>query len=372
MITATAAVLSGYHQPFEIAEVELDDLRRDEVLVRIVATGLCHTDLSVRSQVTPFPLPGVIGHEGAGVVEAVGDRVTSVQAGDHVVLSFASCGQCRSCRTGHPAYCVQWPVLNLFGGARPDGTTTIRRNGKDLHGHFFGQSSFATHAIAPERSVVPVPKDVDLALLGPLACGVQTGVQSVLNVLRPMPGSTLAVYGAGAVGLSALLAARNVTAATTYVVDINPDRLSIAKRLGAAATIDSSKRDPVEALRELTGGAGVDNALETSGIPAVLRQAVDSLAPLGSAGVIGAPALGAEVALPVLDFIAKGTRVVGINQGDAIPRESIPAMVELFQQGRLPFDQLLAFYELADIGRAVDDMASGQVVKPVIRLPVGS
>ena len=368
MISATAAVLSDYHQPFEIAEVELDDPRDDEVLVRVVATGLCHTDLSVRENVTPFPLPGVIGHEGAGVIEAVGDRVTSVQPGDHVVMSFASCGQCRLCRTGHPVYCVHWRMLNLFGGARPDGTATIRRNGTEVHGHFFGQSSLATRAIAPARSVVSVPKDVDLALLGPLACGVQTGVQSVLNVLRPTPGSTLAVYGAGAVGLSALLAARNVSAATTYVVDINAHRLTIAEQLGAAATIDSSKRDPVEVLRELTDGAGVDNALETSGIPSVLRQAVDSLAPLGSAGVIGAPPLGTEVGLHVLDFIAKGIRVVGINQGNAIPHESIPAMVELFRQGRLPFDQLLTFYELANITQAVEDMASGQVIKPVIRL----
>src|SRR5438876_3465467 len=206
MPTATAAVLHDHHTAFQLAEIEVDDPRPDEVLVRIVASGVCHTDLSVRDDVTPFPLPGVLGHEGAGLVEAVGRDVTDLAVGDPVVISFASCGHCPSCRHGHPVYCDTWGPLNLLGGARADGSATLALDGTALHGHFFGQSSFATLALATARNVVRVPEEAPLELLGPLACGMQTGVQAVVNILRPSAGDTLVVFGAGAVGLSAVMA----------------------------------------------------------------------------------------------------------------------------------------------------------------------
>jgi aryl-alcohol dehydrogenase len=256
MPTATAAVLSANHEPFVIEEVEVERPRRGEVLVRIVATGLCHTDLSAREGLIPFPLPGVLGHEGAGVVEEVGEGVTDLEVGDHIVMSFAFCGGCRTCRTGHPVYCESWAGLNLFGGSRADGTPTIHRDGQDLHGHFFGQSSLATLALASASSVIKVPREAPLELLGPLACGVQTGAQSVLNVLRPEPGSTLAVFGAGGVGLSALIAAVHLTGAAVVVVDINPARLELASRLGAAHPSTPAIKIPSRHCRRSPGGVG--------------------------------------------------------------------------------------------------------------------
>jgi aryl-alcohol dehydrogenase len=369
MPTATAAVLSGNHEPFVLEEVQVEQPQRGEVLVRIVATGLCHTDLSAREGLIPFPLPGVLGHEGAGIVEEVGADVADLEVGDHVVMSFAFCGGCRSCRTGHPVYCDSWAGLNLFGGCRADGSATLFHDGQPLNGHFFGQSSLATRALASASGVIKVPRDAPLEILGPLACGIQTGAQAVLNVLRPEPGQTLAVFGAGGVGLSAVIAAVHLTGATVAVVDVNPDRLELATRLGASHVVDAREQDAVEALREITGGRGVDRTLEASGVVSVLRQAISVLAPLGVCGIVGAPAPDAEVSMNVLEAIVKGSKVVGINQGDAVPRESIPALVELHRQGRFPFDELIQVYPFEEIEQAAADAAAGKVVKPVLRMP---
>jgi aryl-alcohol dehydrogenase len=366
---ASAAVVETTDAPFALQEIEVEDPRRDEVLVRVVATGMCHTDLAAQSGNIPFPLAGVLGHEGAGVVEAVGDGVTYVRPGDHVVMSFTFDGECRQCRTGHPVYCDSWATLNLTGGSRLDGSATLHRDGAPLHGHFFGQSSFSTLALADERSVVKVPDEAPLELLGPLACGIQTGAQSVLNVLRPEPGETLVIFGAGGVGLAALLAAVHLTGACVYVADVNVERLELAKRLGATEVINSREVDPVEAVRDLTGGRGVDHALEASGIPAVLRQAIDGLAPLGTCGIVGAPPPTADASFNVLGAIVKGVRIVGINQGDAIPRESIPGLAELHRQGRFPFDELTRTFRFDEIEQAVAAMRDGSVVKPVLVMP---
>lgn len=369
MPAATAAVLPAYHEHFLLKEIEVDRPRAREVLVRIVATGLCHADISVWAGDTPFPLPGIIGHEGAGIVEAVGAEVTDVAVGDPVVISFAFCGRCAPCRTGHPVYCDHWSALNLFAGTRVDGSSTLRLNGSTINGNFFGQSSFSTLALASEASVVKVPHDAPLEILGPLACGVQTGAQAVLNVLRPPPGSTLAIFGAGAVGLSALIAAVHLTGASVITVDANRDRLDLATRLGSLHVVDSRDGDPVEAIRDLTGGRGVSGSLETCGRPNVIRQAVDVLGPLGICGMVGAPNAHTDVSLNILDAIVKGTRIVGINQGDAVPRMSIPALVDFHRQGRFPFDELVRIYELADIEQATQDAIDGRTIKPVLRMP---
>jgi aryl-alcohol dehydrogenase len=369
MPTATAAVLHDHHADLQLAEIEVDDPRPDEVLVRIVASGVCHSDISVREDVTPFPLPGVLGHEGAGFVEAIGRDVTDLAVGDPVVISFASCGHCLTCRHGHPVYCDTWAPLNLLGGTRADGSATLALDGTPLYGHFFGQSSFSTLSLARARNVVKVPEEAPLELLGPLACGMQTGAQAVVNILHPAADHTLVVFGAGAVGLSAVMAGANLTGATVVAVDVNPARLELAERLGASHTINALERDPVETVRGLTGGRGADHTLETSGVVSVLCQAVDSLGPLGTCGIIGAPRPDAEVALNVVNFIIKGIRLVGINQGDAVPRESIPALVRLYQQGRFPFNELVRFYDLADINHALADAAGGEVVKPIVRMP---
>ncbi|WP_151475715.1 NAD(P)-dependent alcohol dehydrogenase [Streptomyces albicerus] len=363
--TTRAAVVESGGASFTLSDVELDEPRAHEALVRIVAAGLCHTDLGVASGGLPFPLPGVLGHEGAGIVEAVGPDVTGVEPGDHVVLSFTSCGSCRNCRDGHPAYCAAWLPLNLLGGRRADGSATISRDGTPLGGHFFGQSSFAERALVDERSLVKVDKDVPLESLAPLGCGVQTGVGAVWNVIKPEAGSSLLVLGAGAVGLSAVMAARLTPATTIIAVDKVGERLALARELGATHTVNAGEADVAEAVLELTGGQGADGVVETTGSVAVLRKGADALAPRGTLVVVGAPPFGTEVALDV-NALLPGRRVVGLTLGDSETQTDIPALVQLVRDGRLPLDRLIGHYPFADIDQAVRDMSAGKTIKPVL------
>jgi aryl-alcohol dehydrogenase len=364
-ISTRAAVVESGGAPFTLSEVELDEPGPHEALVRMVATGLCHTDLGVASGGLPFPLPGVLGHEGAGVVEAVGSAVTGVAPGDHVVLSFTSCGECRNCNGGHPAYCATWLPLNLIGGRRADGTSTISRDGTPLGGHFFGQSSFAERALVDERSLVKVDPDVPLESIAPLGCGVQTGVGAVWNVLKPVTGSTVVVLGAGAVGLSAVMAAALTPATRIVAVDRVAERLCLARKLGATHTVDAGESDLGEALAEITGGQGADGIVETTGNVAVLRLGVDALAARGTLVVVGAPPFGTEVALDVNGLLG-GKQVVGLTLGDAETQSFIPSLVRLVKEGRLPLHRLISTYAFADIDQAVRDMGAGKAIKPVL------
>ena len=363
----TAAVVREEAQPFSIEELELEEPRVDEVLVRIVATGVCHTDLIVRDQWYPVPLPSVLGHEGAGIVERVGEAVTKVQPGDHVVLSFNSCGQCANCAQGRPTYCLNFFERN-FGGARPDGSNGLSRNGDTVHDHFFGQSSFADYTLAAERSVVKVSQDAPLELLGPLGCGIQTGAGSVLNTLRPEAGSSIAVFGTGAVGMSAIMAAVVAGCTTIIGIDVKPNRMELARELGATHTINGSETDAVEEIGKITGG-GADYSLETSAVPQVLRQAVDCLVPLGVCGLVGAAPLGTEAGLDMNNILIPGITVRGIVEGDSVPDVFIPRLIELHDRGRFPFDRLIEFYDLEEINQAAEDSEEGTVLKPVLRMP---
>ncbi|MGW0804101.1 NAD(P)-dependent alcohol dehydrogenase [Nonomuraea sp. NPDC002799] len=361
----TAALTETRGAPFALTPLELDDPRPGEVLVRMVSSGVCHTDLIVRDQWYPVPLPAVLGHEGAGVVEAVGGGVGYVAPGDHVVLTFNSCGGCRMCDHGRPAYCDGFFARN-FAGARPDGSSPLRREGgADVHGVFFGQSSFATYALATERNVVKVDRDAPLELLGPLGCGVQTGAGGVLNSLDPPAGSDIAVFGAGSVGISAVMAAVIAGCSTIVAIDLNERRLELARELGATHAIDAALDDPVERLRDLTGGLGFDYTIETTAVPSVLRQAVDALGNGGTCGVIGAAALGTEVSLDMSSLLF-GRSVRGIVEGDSVPRRFIPKLVDLHRQGRFPFDRLIRTYAFEDINQAVEDSEKGNTLKPVL------
>ncbi|MFK4103329.1 NAD(P)-dependent alcohol dehydrogenase [Streptomyces sp. NPDC019531] len=364
-ITTRAAVVESGGAPFTLSDVTLDEPGPREALVRMVATGLCHTDLGVASGGLPFPLPGVLGHEGAGVVESVGSAVTGIAPGDHVVLSFTSCGDCRNCDGGHPAYCATWLPLNLLGGRRADGTSTISRNGEPLGGHFFGQSSFAERALVDERSLVKVDQDVPLESIAPLGCGVQTGVGAVWNVLKPVTGSTIVVLGAGAVGLSAVMAAALTPATTIVAVDRVGERLALARELGATHTVNAGEEDLGEALTAITGGQGADGIVETTGNVGVLRQGVDALGARGTLVVVGAPPFGTEVSLDVNGLLG-GKRVVGLTLGDAETQSFIPALVRLVKEGRLPLHRLISTYPFADIDQAVRDMGAGKAIKPVL------
>ena len=360
-----AAVVFEKSGEFSIERLQISDPNEDEVLVRIVGAGICHTDLAARDQHLPIPLPSVFGHEGSGVVEKVGARVTKVEPGDHVVLSWDCCGACPSCKSGHDPYCHNF-FLHNFHGARPYGTTTLRKGDQVIHGSFFCQSSFADFALANERNVVKVRKDVPLEILGPMGCGVQTGAGAVMNTLQPRPGASLAVFGVGPVGMSAVLGAVVCGCTTIIAVDLIPQRLEKAKEFGATHAVNAGETDPVEAIREITGG-GAEFTLECVGNPKVLRQAVDALPLCGVCGLLGVVAPGTEVGLD-MDRIMNGRTVRGIIEGDAIPDLFIPRLIELYHQGRFPFDELIQFYPFDDINRAVEDMEKGSVVKPVLRL----
>ena len=361
-----AAVVFETGGDFSIEQLELCEPNDDEVVVRIVGVGICHTDLGARDGHLPIPPPpSVFGHEGAGVVEKVGARVTKVKPGDHVVLAWDYCGACTSCKAGKVLYCLNF-FLHNFHGARPDGSTTLRKGDQVIHGSFFCQSSFAEFALANERNVVKVREDVPLETLAPMGCGVMTGAGAVMNSLQPRPGASIAVFGVGTVGMSAVLGAVVCGCTTIIAVDVNAERLEVAKELGATHAVNASEMDPVEAIKDMTGG-GAEYSLECVGNPKVLRQAVDVLPRLGVCGLLGVVPPGTEVSLD-MDLIMNGRTVKGILGGDAIPDLFIPKLIELYGQGRFPFDRLITFYPFDEINQAVKDMEEGRVVKPVLRL----
>lgn len=363
----TAAVVERRGAPFVLQELDLGYLRDDEVLVRNIASGICHTDLNCRDQLYPVPLPAVLGHEGAGVIEAVGSAVTKFAIGDRVAMSYDSCGTCPTCTRSLGVYCHNFFDYN-FAASRPaDGSSVLSRNGETVHAHFFGQSSFATESVAREWNVVAIDDAIPFEIAAPFGCGIQTGAGAVLNVLRPPAGSSIAVFGAGAVGLSALMAAKIAGCTTIIAVDIRRNRLDAALDLGATHVVDSLKTDPVEAIRALTG-AGVAFSLEATGVPAAVRAAVDCLAPAGVCGITGAPAFGTEVSLDVNSILVGGRVVRGIVEGESVPGEFMPQLVEHWLAGRFPVDRMMTFYDFDQIDQAATDAEAGTVIKPVLRI----
>jgi len=360
-----AAVVNQVGQDFQFEEITLDHPKSGEVLVKIVASGICHTDISAQHQLLPVPLPAVLGHEGAGVVELVGEGVRDFEPGDHVVLSYASCGHCEYCLTGNSYACEDILGAN-FSGVMVDKTHRLHKDEKGVS-TFFGQSSFATYAVANARNVVKVDKDIDLRLLAPLGCGIQTGAGAVFNVFNPSPGSTIAIFGSGTVGLSALMASKVSGCTKRIVVDVHDSRLELARELGATHTINSRNSDAVEEIRKITG-KGVNYAIESTGVSVVLRQATDTLAPLGKVGVIGAPKIGTTVDLDVIDLLINVKSVVGIHQGGSIPKIFIPKLIDLYKNGQFPFDRLMKFYKFDEINKAVSDTKDGSTIKPVLTM----
>ncbi|MEH3108217.1 MAG: NAD(P)-dependent alcohol dehydrogenase [Sphingomonas fennica] len=339
--------------------------RPGEMRVRIVAAGICHTDVHAHAG-GRSPLPIVLGHEGAGVVEALGEGVRGFSVGDHVVLSGSSCGACRGCTTGQPTYCDDAMALS-FGGQRPDGSTALAgRDGERIHSHFFGQSSFATHAIVPERTAVKVPSDVPLEKLGVLGCGVITGAGAVIEALRVRAGQTIAIFGTGGVGLSAVMAAKLVGARRIVAIDLNPERLALARELGATDTLPGDAPDLAAAVRAI-GGNGIDFSLNTTTVASAHAAGLDCLAMHGTAGFVSAPR--GDWAPAMLPLLAGGRTLTGILGGSADPQRFVPMLIDYWRQGRFPFDRLLSFYPFADIATAFADAAAGRAIKPVLLMP---
>jgi Zn-dependent alcohol dehydrogenase len=363
----TAAVVEEQDGPFVLQPLELDEPGPGEVLVELVATGICHTDGLARHGDLPFPLPGVLGHEGAGRVAAVGAGVDGFAEGDPVVIGWPFCASCKNCRAGEPRYCLRLGEV-LVGGGRLDGSPALRReDGRSVSSHFFGQSSFASHALTTAQALVPVPSHLPLELMGPLACGISTGAGAVFNAVRPQAGASIVVFGVGTVGLAAVMAARNSAATRIIAVDRHAGRLALARELGATDTIDASVDDPIAAVHDICDGPA-DFALECTGVITVLRQAADSVGMLGTCVLIGGAPAGAEFVLDHLSTLW-GKRIVGVLGGGGRSIELVTTLMDLYAQGRFPYDRLVSYFSLDEIETAMQASYAGDVVKPIIRMP---
>ena len=357
----TVAVVNEQGADFALEELELEGPRADEVLVRIVATGLCHTDIHLKGFLPAEMFPNVFGHEGAGVVEEVGADVAGIAVGDHVVLSFRSCRSCPSCAAGMVGYCEQSLLLNYMG-MRMDGSTTYSRDGAPVFGSFFGQSSLSAHALAYADNCVVVDKSVDLTKVAPYGCGFQTGAGTVLNVLEPGPADSLVVYGVGAVGLAALAAARHLGTGTLVAVDPLASRREAAERYGAIG-VDPTTETVVDRVRELTGG-GATYGIDTTAISEVVKQAQQSLRARGTLVALG---LGAEeYAIDAIDLLQSGKVIRSSVEGDSDPQEMVPRLIQLNADGEFDVDDLVTTYPFTEINAAVADVLAGKVVKPVL------
>lgn len=367
-MTVLAAVLSEPHGSFTLQPVELGALAGSEVLVRVSGVGICHTDLAVRDRVIPVPLPVVLGHEAAGIVEAIGPDVAGLAVGDKVVMGFMSCGHCPACDDAVPGYCDQFAPLN-FMGARTDGTTAWTSQGARLGSHYFGQSSFATHAVAHMRNVVKVETDLPLALLGPLGCGFMTGAGTVLNALDCQPGTSLAVFGAGPVGMAAIMAAKARDLGIIVAIDPLEERRHAALHCGATHVIDPSGATDVTATIRSIAARGVEAALDTTGVEQVIATAITTLAKRGTVALVAAPKVaGATVPVAYGALAASGARIIGVMEGDADPQIFVPQLLELQRQGLFPFEQLIQTYPFAEIERAIAEQAAGRCVKAVLTM----
>jgi aryl-alcohol dehydrogenase len=359
----TAALLRATDGPYSLETATIADPGPGQVLVRIEAVGHCHTDLLPRAGILPIPLPVIAGHEGAGVVEAVGPGVTSVAPGDHVVLSFASCGHCPACVDGQPAACDLFAPLNLFGAALDGSVTVTDGEGASVAARWFGQSSFATHALATERNTVKIDPDLPLELMAPLGCGLQTGAGTVLNVLRPAPGDSIAVFGTGAVGSAAIMAAAAAGCTTIVGIDLHAHRLELARELGATHVVDGRAADVAAQIVAANGGRGVRHAVDTTGVNAVVAAGIESLAVGGTIALVGVAQ--PDLVVPA-GTLAMGKTVTGVIEGAADPQTFIPLLTRLWRAGKFPIERLVQTFPLDRIDEAERAAAVGDVVKPVL------
>lgn len=368
-ISAMAAVQRIVGAAPQIEPVTLSDPRENEVCIAIRAVGVCHTDMVMRDGLLPVPQPVVLGHEGAGVVQAVGSAVTGLAVGDHVVLSFSHCGSCGSCVEHEPAYCHNWFPLN-FLGSRLDGSTALTDSkGEPIHSHVFGQSSFASHAIVPATNTIKVDKALPLELLGPLGCGIQTGAGAVLNAMKVRSGSSVAIIGVGAVGLSAVMAAKIAGASTIVALDINMARVAFAQTIGATHGFQADAADMSAHAAASGCAAGFDYIIDTTGITAVCNAAIAGLAPRGELALVGAYVPGENINIDATFAMSGGRVVRGVVEGSANPATFIPQLITYYQEGRFPFDRLIEMFAFADIAAAIEAGETGRVIKPVVRMP---
>lgn len=366
-----AAIAHSSGEPFVTEKLHLRAPAANEIRVKIIATSVCHTDLMTKDEaLCEFPI--VLGHEGAGVVHALGDSVTEFDIGDHVVLSYDYCGQCRQCKDHKPSYCNDHGSLN-FAGIRPNGDKTHRRpvsETADVFGSFFQQSSFATYALSHVSNTIKVDKSLPLPMLAPLGCGVQTGAGTVLNTLQVKSDTSIVVFGCGCVGLSAIMAAKVADAKNIVAVDVNPARLQMALDLGASHALApadfAEAASLVEHVKSISQGSGCQYAIDTTGVPSVLRQAFDCCGPLGVTAMIAPGVPGTEVCIEMLGLLP-GKSLRGVIQGDSVSKIFIPELIDLWQRGQFPFEKMLTRYASIDkIEDAAQAMGRGEIIKPIV------
>jgi Zn-dependent alcohol dehydrogenase len=368
-----AAVLERTGGPLAVTEVELAPPGAGEVLVRLHASGVCHSDENAIDGTAPTRCPAVLGHEGAGVVEEVGAGVTRVRPGDHVALSWApSCGVCAECVRDLPQLCATaWPAMAT--GGLLDGTTRLSRDGAPVY-HYSFISSFAAAAVVPERSCVPIPRDVPFAVAGLVGCAVTTGVGAVWRTARVRPGDRVAVLGCGGVGLSAVLGALAAGAATVVAVDVNPGKLELARELGAdeALAWAGSAEETAAAVVEVSGG-GVDYAIEATGRPEAMLAAFLSTRPHGAAVLIGIPREDVVLSLPALSIPRLERRILGSIYGSSRPERDFALTLDLYRRGRLPLDKLISHrLPLEQVEAAFELLRSGAALRAVLDLGNGA
>jgi S-(hydroxymethyl)glutathione dehydrogenase/alcohol dehydrogenase len=359
-----AAILYEFGRPLEVQEVELDPPREGEVLVRMAASGVCHSDLHVIQNVHPTVLPAILGHEGAGIVEEIGPGVTNVAPGDHVMLTWLPyCGRCRHCATGFPNRCenVAW-----YDATMEDGTCRFHRGDQRIH--HYNTSSFAERSVVPARTAIPVDPALPLSELALMGCAVMTGVGAVLNTARVRPGDSVAVVGCGGVGLNVVQGAAIAGAGTIVAVDVVPAKLETALALGATHAVDASTANAVEAVRDLSAG-GVDHAFEAIGRPQTIELAIQLPGRGGQAILVGMAPPEARVPIDALTITLEERAIRGCWYGSCRPLVDFPLLVELYTSGRLRLDPLITECSLDDVNEAFRRMEAGETARSVIVYP---
>jgi S-(hydroxymethyl)glutathione dehydrogenase/alcohol dehydrogenase len=361
-----AAVFYAHNAPLTVEDIDIDKPKRGEVLVKVAASGVCHSDLSVINGTLPFPPPpAVLGHEGAGIVQEIDADVTSVSPGDHVILSWRpSCGKCGYCVTGRPQLC-QTSSMQLLQGYLPDGTTRLHKDALEIR-HFTGVASFAEYAVVPEAGVVKIRPDVPLDAAALVGCGVMTGVGAVINTAKVTPGASVVVIGCGGVGLNVVQGAVLAGAEKIIAVDLNPQKLAWAKQFGATHLVNPADGDPVTQVLGLTDGLGADYAFEVIGRADTVVQAYHSIRPGGMAVVVGVAKPDDMVMIPALSLLQEKT-LTGSVYGSARPSVDMPKLIDLYMSKRLKLDELVTRrIKLEQINDAFEWMEKGEVARSVI------
>ena len=358
-----AAIFHQAGKPHTFEEVDIDAPKGHEVLVRTVACGVCHSDLSVAEGKVPVPTPIILGHEPAGIVEAVGGEVTDFKPGDHVIARLGLfCGRCKHCLSGHPNRCNNRAVMQRRAEERP----RMLHQGRKIVGVTGDGAGFAEKMLTHENGFVKIPEDVPLEAAALVGCAVVTGVGAVMNTAKVEAGSTVAVFGAGGIGLSAIQGARLSGARRIIAVDVNESKLAAARRFGATDTVDASSADPTQAIMKMTGGDGVDYSFEAIGLKQTAEQCIHSLAPGGTATIIGIIAPDQRIEIDPMSLMAE-KRVQGCLMGSVRIRIDAPRYIELYQQGRLMLDEMVTRrIRLEELDDAFASMNRGDVLRTVI------